>query len=69
MKVLQNSMSSHNETNPDRLKLANYSRTICNTKNFEVQSFGRENFVDLTSIRQICQTFSTVKILRYMVVT
>ena len=33
-KVLQDSMSQHNVTNPDKLKLVNYSRKICDTEIF-----------------------------------
>ena len=34
MKVLQHSMSRHNMTNPDKPKLVNYNRKICNTEIF-----------------------------------
>ena len=33
-KVLQHSMSGHNMTNPDKPKLVNYNRKICNTEIF-----------------------------------
>ena len=33
-KVLQHSMSRHNMTNPDKHKLVNYNRKICNTEIF-----------------------------------
>ena len=52
-KVLQDPMSRHNMTNPNKLKLVNYNRTICNTGIY----FGRENFDDSTRTHQICQTF------------
>ena len=38
-KVLQNSMSQHNVTNIDKLKLVNYTCKICNTENNHHQSF------------------------------
>ena len=61
MKVFQDSMSrprsQHNVTNPDKLKLVNYNRKICNTEIFQVQNFGRKNFDDSTCTRQIRQTF------------
>ena len=42
-KVLdQDSMSQNNVTNPDKLKLANYNRKICNIEIFQVQNFGRK---------------------------
>ena len=37
-KVLQDSMSRHNVTNPNKLKLVNYNRKICNTEIFKVQN-------------------------------
>ena len=60
-KVLQDSMSRHNVTNPNKLKLVNYNPKICNTKIFKVQNLGRENFDDSTHTRQICQTFPPSK--------
>ena len=62
-KVFQDSMSQHNVTNPDQLKLVtwNYNRKICNTKIFKVQNFGRKNFDDSRCTRQIRQTFPPSK--------
>ena len=54
-------MSRHNMTNPDKLKLVNYSCKTCNTENFKVQNFGWKNFDDSTSIGQIHQTFPPSK--------
>ena len=33
-KVFPDSMSRHNVKNPDKLKLVNYNRKVCNTENF-----------------------------------
>ena len=55
-KVLQDSMSQHNVTNPNKLKLVNYNRKIYNTEIFKVQ-----NFVDSTRTHQIRQTFPPSK--------
>ena len=60
-KVLQDSISRHNVMNPNKLKLVNYNRKICNTEIFKVQNFGREKFDDSTRTRQICQTFPLSK--------
>ena len=60
-KVLQDSMSGHNVTNPNKLKLVNYNRKICNTEIFKVQNFGRENFDDSTRTHQIRHTFPPSK--------
>ena len=67
-KVLQDSMSRHNVTNPNKLKLVNYNRKICNTEIFKVQNFGRENLDDSTRTRQIRQTFPPSKFfaIRYL---
>ena len=60
-KVLQDSMSLHNMTNLDKLKLVNYNRKICTTENFKVQNFCRKNFDDLICTHQIHQTFPPSK--------
>ena len=67
-KVFQDSMSRHNVTNPDKLKLVNYNRKICNTEIFQVQNFGRKNFDNSTYTRQIRQTFPPSKFcaIRYL---
>ena len=54
----KDSMSRHNVTNPDKLKLVNYNR---NTKILQVQNFGRKNFYNLTCTRQIRQIFPLSK--------
>ena len=56
-KVFQDSMSRHNVTNPDELKLVNCNREIYNTEIFQVQNFGRKKSDDSTCTRQIRQTF------------
>ena len=67
-KVLQDSMSRHNVTNPNKLKLVNYNRKIYNTKIFKVQNFGRENFDNsINTHSSNSSDFSTVKVLRYTV--
>ena len=50
-----------NLTNPDKLKLVNYSLKICNTNNFLSAKFSRENFDNSTCNHQICQTFPPSK--------
>ena len=56
-------ISCPNITNPDKLQLVNYSCIIL--KIFKYKNFGRENFDDSTSIRQIHQTFPPSKFALY----